>query len=60
MLRMTIALDWKDQLKNPPEEYRAIPFWALNDKLNDDELRWQIRQMKEAGLGGYLCMLLLA
>ncbi|MBZ4666767.1 glycosyl hydrolase [Mahella sp.] len=46
-------MDWKDQMRNPPEEYRAIPFWALNDKLNDDELRWQIGQMKEAGLGGY-------
>lgn len=46
-------MDWKEKFKDPPKEYRGIPFWSLNDELDHDELRWQINQMKEAGLGGY-------
>jgi hypothetical protein len=41
------------QLQNPPKEYRAIPFWSWNDKLEPEMLRWQIREMEKAGLGGY-------
>lgn len=42
-----------DLLKNPPKEYRAVPFWSWNDKLDSDTLKWQIREMDKAGLGGY-------
>lgn len=41
------------KLKNPPREYRAIPFWSWNDKLAPELLRWQVREMYKAGLGGY-------
>ncbi len=34
-------------------EFRGVPFWSLNDELDHDELRRQIREMKEAGLGGF-------
>ncbi len=34
-------------------EYRSIPFWSWNDKLEKDELIWQIQWMKEQGFGGY-------
>ena len=34
-------------------EYRPAPFWSWNDALAPDELRHQIRCMREAGLGGY-------
>jgi len=40
-------------LKDPPKEYRAIPFWSWNDKLDSDTLAWQIKEMDKAGLGGY-------
>lgn len=46
----------KDILKNmqkPDTKYRGIPFWSWNDRLDTEELRWQIGQMKEAGLSGY-------
>ena len=40
-------------LTNPPAQYRPIPFWSWNDKLDPEELRRQIREMKKAGLGGF-------
>ncbi len=40
-------------LNNPPAEYRPIPFWSWNDKLEPEELRRQVREMKAAGLGGF-------
>ncbi|MBS1371141.1 MAG: hypothetical protein HPZ91_14410 [Lentisphaeria bacterium] len=46
---MTKTID----LANPPAEYRPIPFWSWNDKLDLEELRRQVREMKAAGLGGF-------
>ena len=44
----------KDSLfKNPTSEFRGAPFWAWNDKLDKDELLWQIEQFKKMGLGGF-------
>lgn len=34
-------------------QYRPVPFWSLNDKLNVEETRRQVRLMHEAGLGGF-------
>ncbi len=39
--------------KNVPKEYRPIPFWSWNEKLNTEETREQIRKMDEAGIGGF-------
>ncbi|MBQ8753469.1 MAG: hypothetical protein IJZ19_00390 [Lentisphaeria bacterium] len=36
-----------------PNKYRPAPFWSWNDKLEPEELRWQIREMAKAGLGGF-------
>ena len=36
-----------------PNQYRPAPFWSWNDKLEPEELRWQIREMAKAGLGGF-------
>lgn len=47
------ADDLRKQLANPEPEYRPLPFWSWNDKLDPDELRRQIRLMKESGVGGY-------
>ena len=41
------------ELENPSSEYRGHPFWSWNDKLDPEMLRWQIREMKRVGLGGY-------
>lgn len=34
-------------------EYRTIPFWSWNDKLDKDRLVDQIKWMKKQGFGGY-------
>jgi hypothetical protein len=39
---------------NPPQEFGPAPFWFLNERLDENELSWQIRQMKEKGLSGYV------
>ena len=39
--------------QNPTCEYRGTPFWAWNNKLNEEQLRNEIAQMKQMGLGGY-------
>lgn len=33
--------------------WRPAPFWALNDLLENDELRWQINEFKRGGMGGF-------
>jgi len=39
--------------QNPPKEYRPIPFWSWNDRLQPDELRRQIGEMDSQGWGGF-------
>ena len=41
------------QLADPEADYRALPFWSWNDKLDPDELCRQIHLMKQSGVGGY-------
>ena len=38
---------------SPPSPYRGKPFWAWNGKLEETELRRQIRVLKQMGLGGF-------
>lgn len=45
--------DFERRLQNPPKKYRPAPFWSWNEKLEVEETKKQIRQMNEAGLGGY-------
>jgi len=42
-----------EEFKNPKKEYRGVPFWSLNDELEDEELKWQIAEMDEKGWGGF-------
>ncbi len=44
---------WLRQLTHPSAEYRGQPFWAWNGKLEEAELRRQIRLMQRMGLGGF-------
>ncbi|MFN3699391.1 MAG: glycosyl hydrolase, partial [Dictyoglomus sp.] len=43
----------KKYFKNPRKEYRAVPFWAWNDKLDSEELISQAKEFKEKGIGGF-------
>jgi hypothetical protein len=45
--------NWLDEFRNPSSAYRGKPFWAWNGKLEPDELRRQIRVMRDMGLGGF-------
>lgn len=42
-----------DQLHNPPVQYRSVPLWSWNDKLESEELERQIEEMHKAGIGGF-------
>ena len=42
-----------ETIKNTSLEYGSIPFWSWNDKLEEGELRHQIRHMKERGMNGF-------
>ena len=39
--------------KKEAPSYGSIPFWSWNDRLEEEELRTQIRRMKELGMGGF-------
>lgn len=39
--------------KNIPKEYRPIPFWSWNEKLDTCETARQVRVMDKAGMGGF-------
>ena len=43
----------KQQFRNPGTEWRGAPFWSWNDDLDPEELRWQVREMRRGGLGGF-------
>ncbi len=43
---------WND-FATPGAEFRGAPFWAWNGKLEEQELRKQIRLFKRMGLGGF-------
>lgn len=44
---------FKEEFQNPGSSFRSLPFWAWNGKLDEEELRSQVRQMKQAGVGGF-------
>ncbi|MCS7460776.1 glycosyl hydrolase [Paenibacillus doosanensis] len=44
------------QFKNPSADYRIHPFWFWNGDMEDDEIRRQIDEMADKGLGGaFVC-----
>lgn len=47
--------DILETLKNSDlTEYAPIPFWSWNNRLEKDKLLAQIRDMKSAGMGGFI------
>ena len=43
----------KDLFRNPTNEYRGMPFWAWNTKLEKNELNEQIDIFRRMGFGGF-------
>ncbi len=43
----------KKQLIDPPKQYRSLPFWSWNAKLDTEETCRQVELMDENGIGGY-------
>ncbi len=48
-----VMADLREEFENPGSVYRGKPFWAWNGKLEEAELRRQIRAMHRMGLGGF-------
>jgi len=43
-----------DEFREPEQEYRGVTLWMLNDLLQPNELRRQLRGFKEAGWGAVI------
>ena len=39
--------------KKQANQYRGMPFWALNGELDEEEIRRQIREFSQCGMGGF-------
>jgi hypothetical protein len=42
-----------NQFQSPTASFRGKPFWAWNGRLDEEELRRQIRSFKQMGFGGF-------
>jgi len=42
----------RDNFVNPPRQYSLLPFWAWNDTLEPEKLKWQIDQMVDKNVYG--------
>ena len=43
-----------ESFQNPSSEFRQAPFWFWNHRLDRKTLDWQIDQMAEKGIGGFV------
>jgi len=48
-----MSADFLDLFQTPPAQYRGMPFWAWNTKIDKADLERQILQFKEMGMGGF-------
>ncbi len=44
----------KKKFTDPSNQYGPAPFWFLNGDLDSDELKWQVNEMRDKGLSGYV------
>jgi len=42
-----------DRFEHTGAEYRSLSFWAWNSRLDGEEVHGQVREMSEAGVGGF-------
>jgi len=43
-----------DAFRNPPAAFRGTDFWMLNDALDEDGIRHQLREMKTQGVASFI------
>ncbi len=43
-----------ESFRDPSPEFRQAPFWFWNHRLDTETLGWQIEQMAEKGIGGFV------
>jgi hypothetical protein len=48
-----LGLD-RELFASPPREYGILPFWFLNGELDQDEMRWQLREFRDKGMPGII------
>lgn len=49
-------MNFQNEFKNPPAAYRIKPFWFWNGEITREEIRHQIQEMADKGLGGmFIC-----
>ena len=41
-----------ENIINPPSEYRTAPLWDWNEKINKEDIEFQLKEFKKGGLGG--------
>ena len=41
-----------DRFREAPREFGILPFWFLNGELDPDEMRFQLRELREKGMHG--------
>ena len=41
------------KFQNPAKEYRGTPFWSWNAEMTPEEVRRQVRELYEQGVGGF-------
>ena len=41
-----------EDFKNPPKEYRGVPFWSWNCTLTEDKIKDQLADFEAMGFGG--------
>ena len=51
-VRISELKDLYRALPHPDKCYRSLPFWAWNDRLDPAELRRQMADMRDKGIGG--------
>ena len=49
--KISESIDFRE-FENPSKNYRAVPFWSLNDLLDSAEIDRQIDEFAKGGYGG--------
>jgi hypothetical protein len=48
--------DEQKLFNNPPASFRIVPFWFWNGAMEESEIAYQLREMRDKGLGGvFIC-----
>ncbi len=41
-----------DNFKNPPNEFKSVPFWVWNDAITREQIETQLMDFQQKGMGG--------